>query len=654
VSEDSVADRLACVEGTSSNGWVDGEFDRNTGAFSVELDATPGSSDEDALVGLGHDIPNGYADLGAIVRFNPDGKLDARDGGAYRAVDDISYLPGQPHHLVFDVDMASHTYSARDTSADFGLYIARDFAFRSEQASAPDLAFYGVKVDSGGPLDVCNVLVESGACTTATAGGGFVNGPFAPQETFVTVAFDATPSDSGVDVVMGVSSSPASSFSDIAAAVRFNPDGRIDARDGDGYREVPGLDPYVAGESYHFVLMLDVLAHQYAVSVNGSAILGRLAFRTQQAHASSIGNLVIESDGEAGAGTRCAVTVTPARDAAYVHDTGIAGPLWVALPDGRYLSTSEGETVVYDTAGFPAGTAPLAWPLAVDAAGNSYQTGGFWGTYDTGAGTLTSAGGSDIFLLKYDAAFHLVRATRYGGPDDDMVTPPIVNARGDVLLVLDTNLTVLDAQGNVVYGSERWNGLYGALAPDGSVFSSDDPPTYGAFSFTRRDPSGNVAWTRVLPILEGRASLQAIAADGTGGLVFAGQMDGTLDLGGGHRFALVGGDAGVKTFIAKLDADGQYVYATGTNIDTFYGLTVDACGNAAVSGQHVNPDVARLDEYRADGSLLRQVSADSLLPTGMPTYARGAVVADWSGDLYWSFNVGAQDGEGFFVKLRAP
>jgi hypothetical protein len=401
--------------------------------------------------------------------------------------------------------------------------------------------------------------------------------------------------------------------------------------------------------------MLDVLARRYAVSVDGGALFRNLAFRTQQAQTTSLGNLVIESDGDSGGGTRCAVNVAPARGAAYVHDSSSTGTVWMPLPDGRYLSTPSNEPVIYDAAGFPTVSVPLVGMLGVDAAGNTYQTGGFWGTWDTGAGTLTSEGDSDIFLLKSDPAFHPVRATRYGGPDGDMVTSPLVNARGDVVFVLDTKLTRIDPQGNTIYDSVDWTGLYGTLAPDGSVFSSDDPQrTYGALTIAKRDPSGNVAWRHVMPILDGTASMLAIAADATGGLVFAGQMDGKLDLGGGHTFSLEGGDAGVRTYIAKLDANGDYVYATGTNIDLFQGLAVDALGNAAVFGEHDNEYAARVDEYRADGSLLRQISAESLVPTGMPTFARGSLLASWSGELYWSFNIGTQDGAGFLVKLRAP
>src|SRR5579862_9300705 len=52
-SKDTEADRLACVQNTATSGWSSGDIGyNNVGNFSVEFDATPGSGDEDAIVGL--------------------------------------------------------------------------------------------------------------------------------------------------------------------------------------------------------------------------------------------------------------------------------------------------------------------------------------------------------------------------------------------------------------------------------------------------------------------------------------------------------------------------------------------------------------------------------------------------------------------------
>lgn len=61
--------------------------------------------------------------------------------------------------------------------------------------------------------------------------------------------------------------------------------------------------------------------------------------------------------------------------------------------------------------------------VAVDAAGNVYTTGSFWGTvdFDPGPGivNLTSAGASDIFITKQAPSGALTWAVRMGGTGSD-------------------------------------------------------------------------------------------------------------------------------------------------------------------------------------------------------------------------------------------
>jgi hypothetical protein len=653
------AQTLACVQGTAANGWADGSFGNNSGSFSVEVDATPGSGDEDALVGLAAGAPATYSDLAAIVRFNTDGMIDVRDGASYRADVDVPYRAGEERHLRFDVDTVNHRYSVTDLAGEWGGYsLASGYAFRTERANAPSLAAYGVKVDDGGPLDVCNVIAQSTACAAADAGHGFVNQAFAPQNQFVSIEFDATPSAANIDAVLGVSAAAAGAFNDIAAAVRFNPDGIIDARDGDAYRpitrDVYGAPPvqYTGGTTYNFRLLIDVAAHTYTVTLNGSQTLQNLAFRGQQASASSLGNLVLESDADTGAVTRCNVNVSPARGTAYMHDAAISGQNPLPLPDGRYLDVGATHSTIYDAAGFPAGTAPLSGALAVDASGNLYQLGTFSGAFDPGTGPLTSAGGVDVYLVKYDSAFQPVRASRFGGTDDDSFAGPRVTAAGDVLFVLDQNLVRVDARGDTVYDSVPFGGGLFALAPDGSAIWQDYPGPDRALSITKLDPNGDAAWTHVMPIIEGGVEMNGLVADAFGGAVFAGEIDGKFDLGDGRTFAIEAHEDGEQTYIAKLDAKGAPVYANATTISDFNGLTADGRGNVAVSGSHVNVYRAMVEAYRSDGSLIRELDAQKLLlPAVQLGSSQSGVVTDWLGNLYWTFAVGPTEYGAFFVKI---
>jgi hypothetical protein len=648
----------SCLDATSTSGWVSGGIGAPPSHFTWELDVTPSTTGEDALVGLAHDSPASYSDLAAIVRFNSEGKLDARDGSVYRAVTEFAYEPGAAHHLTFDVDSYRRTYSVLAMRGTQGAYIARDFEYRTEQANADGLSFFGAKVDDGGPLELCNFALQGGACTTANETDGFVNVAFPPQSTFVTLAFDATPSSANGDTVLGVSAQAASGFSDIAAAVRFNPDGRIDARDGDAYRDVDPYAPaYTAGRTYHVELFLDVVGHSYSVVIDRSRIAHGLGFRTSQASVSTLGNFVIKSD--SASVTSCGLGYTPARDAVYVHSSAADGAPTSArvipLPDGRFLSASTTQTMVYDTRGLPSTSLPFSGSLAADAAGNVFRLDTFSGTVDEGTGPLTSAGGQDVVIVRYDAAFQPVWSKRFGGPDDDVGSALTVNARGDVLFVLNGSLVRLDTNGNVVYDSVAVSpGSMVALDPSGNVFTSNDPPVSGALSINKRDVSGAVLWTQVMPFVEGGGNMEGLAADSTGGVVFSGLIQGRFAFPDGSTFKFDAGENGQQTYIAKLDGNGARVYANATGVSYFGALTVDGLGNAAVSGTHVNAFAARIDEYGPTGALVREISGASVL--GQAELGFGsAVKADHAGNLYWSFQHGVSTDYGaFFVKLNAP
>src|SRR5690348_5051823 len=72
-----------CTMGTST--WAANPLAAQTGTFSVNFDATPQANGIDAQVAMSQGVPSGYTDLAAIVRFNPDGTIDARKGSDYAA-----------------------------------------------------------------------------------------------------------------------------------------------------------------------------------------------------------------------------------------------------------------------------------------------------------------------------------------------------------------------------------------------------------------------------------------------------------------------------------------------------------------------------------------------------------------------------------------
>jgi hypothetical protein len=120
------------------------------------------------------------------------------------------------------------------------------------------------------------------------------NNPFSTQAAAFTARFTATPSAARIDGVTGLSQYAATGFGSLAAAVRFNNAGYIDARSGGAYAADASI-PYTAGAAYAFRLAVDPGAKRYSVWVAppGAAertLATNFAFRTEQAGAASLGN----------------------------------------------------------------------------------------------------------------------------------------------------------------------------------------------------------------------------------------------------------------------------------------------------------------------------------------------------------------------------
>ena len=95
--------------------------------------------------------------------------------------------------------------------------------------------------------------------------------------------------------------------------------------------------------------------------------------------------------------------------------------------------------------------------IAVDASGNSYVTGDFEGTATFGATTLTSSGDSDIFIAKLDSSGNWLWAKKAGGTNYDFGNGIAVDASGNSYVTGDFYGTATDgaAFGNItIYSSD--------------------------------------------------------------------------------------------------------------------------------------------------------------------------------------------------------
>jgi phage replication-related protein YjqB (UPF0714/DUF867 family) len=143
--------------------WINNPFAAQGGTFTAEWDATPLEAGIDAVVGLSNGAQTSFPGFASLVRFNTSDKIDARDGGIYRAASAIPYAPHVSYHFRLTVNVPAHTYSVYVTPAGgTEQVVGLNYAFRTEQSSVASLNSYGLIVDSAaGSARVSNFAVSS-------------------------------------------------------------------------------------------------------------------------------------------------------------------------------------------------------------------------------------------------------------------------------------------------------------------------------------------------------------------------------------------------------------------------------------------------------------------------------------------------------------
>lgn len=196
--------------------------------------------------------------------------------------------------------------------------------------------------------------------------------------------------------------------------------------------------------------------------------------------------------------------------------------------------------------------------VALDAAGNVYVTGDFAGAVDFGGGVLTSAGGTDAFVVKLDSAGALVWAKRFGDGSSQ-------NGRG----------IAVDGNGRVVVAG----GFGGTVDFGGGALTSA-----GAFDafVAMFDSGGTPLWSKRF----GDSAFQSgksVAVDLTGNVVLAGEAAGVTDFGGGPLTSAGGNDV----FLVRLDAAGSHLWSHvfgDALVQSAGGVAVDSQGNVLLTG----------------------------------------------------------------------
>ena len=286
-----VSDSFGTV--TSTHLWQNHGIVPQTGVFSATFSTVPGSANVDTVIGFSAGTADFWDDLAAYVRFNPQGTVDARNGPAFAAVNPFTYTAGVSYLIEMEVNVVTRRYRATIMPPSGApVVIADDFAFRTEQAGVTRLANFACLTWAGGSQTVSALTVPTLGTVTATNVWG--NHPIRERREKIVASFTATPGGTAMDSVFGFSAAPADFWDDLAVYLRFNDQGRIDARNGDVFSAATVFN-YSAGVPYRLVMEIDILSKTYWATVippGGAPVLiaNGFAFRTEQAGVTQLSN----------------------------------------------------------------------------------------------------------------------------------------------------------------------------------------------------------------------------------------------------------------------------------------------------------------------------------------------------------------------------
>ncbi len=246
--------------------------------------------------------------------------------------------------------------------------------------------------------------------------------------------------------------------------------------------------------------------------------------------------------------------------------------------------------------------------IAVDSNGNSYVTGGFSSaSIGFGTDTLSSAGNTDIFVVKYDASGNEVWAKSAGGTNADVGESIAVDGSGN------SYVTGSFMSASITFGT--------------TTLTNTSSGTMDIF-IVKYDAAGNVLWA-VKAGGTGADAGTGIAVDGNGSSYVTGNFTSSTLAFGTTTLTNAGAN---DIFIAKYNSSGviQWSESAGGNYDDMCNsIAVDGIGNSYITG--------------GSGSTSISFGSITLNITGVYDF----IIAKYngSGSAQWARNAGVADGK---------
>ncbi len=260
--------------------------------------------------------------------------------------------------------------------------------------------------------------------------------------------------------------------------------------------------------------------------------------------------------------------------------------------------------------------------VAVDLAGNVLLAGSFKGSSDFGGSLLTSAGGADIVLAKYNSAGIHQWSYRFGSTGDETVKAMALDGSGNIFIV----------------------GYFtGTAGFGGTTFTSTGQ--YNAF-VAKYSASGQHLWSKSFGSIGSTTYIDlfnSVAVDSQGNVVVAGTFQGDASFGGATLHSQWG--TAVNTVLAKYSSDGAHLwsqtFASG-NENYANGVAIDRNDNILLTGS-----------FFSSVNFASNEGLDRTITTVYPTY-QNIFLAKFTkdGTHLWSKRYGGAKGDkGISVSL---
>ncbi|MFC7773755.1 T9SS type A sorting domain-containing protein [Flavobacterium sp. GCM10027622] len=212
-----------------------------------------------------------------------------------------------------------------------------------------------------------------------------------------------------------------------------------------------------------------------------------------------------------------------------------------------------------------------ATSIALDNNGQIYLSGFFFNSADfdpsPATANLTSAGGYDSFIAKYDANGNYLWAKNISGTSDEY----------SISMALDNN--------NQIHITGTFIGTTD-FDPSGAVANLTSVSGNSDVFIAKYDSNGNYIWAKNIGG-SGPEVVRSIALNSTGQIHITGTFQNTADFdpsGGNANLSAVGAR---DIYIAKYDINGNYLWAKGmggTSTDEAMSLSLDTSGRPHITG----------------------------------------------------------------------